>query len=189
VPPYRATPCQIAVGAYLPSHSVPYCSRCLLTELHRVRLQSVPTYRATPCQIAVGAYLPSYTVSYSRSNNLLVACHMEHLEKCWRVCGIFNTVQPVLSGTWGIMEICLQRKTFIFPRIWSSKDQNFQCLYETQPASNGKKILVRCSSVRCRWGVLYCRACGTTCKNLTRPGTQYRLLLQDCKHTGFVTCV
>ena len=32
------------VDAYLQSYAVSHCGRCLRTELHRVRLQSVPTY-------------------------------------------------------------------------------------------------------------------------------------------------
>ena len=159
VPTHHATPCHVAVGAYLPVYTVPHCSRSLLTGLHRATSQSVPTYRFRPCHIAVGAYSRGYMVSYSRSSNLPVACHMDYLGKCWRVFRIFNRANPVMNRTWGLMEICLQSKTFTVARIWISKDPNFQYLYEKQPASNGKKGFVHCSSVRCRQVVPYFRAC------------------------------
>jgi len=128
----------------------------------------MPTYRITPCHSAVGAYLPSYTVSHSRSNTLLFTCLMKYLGKWWFVCGIFNTVKPLLSVTWGIIIICLQRKTFRVPRIWSFKNPNFKYLYETQPAANnGKKSLVHCSSIGCRRVVRRAAATTSPCINVT----------------------
>ena len=39
-----------------------HCSRCILTNIHRVKFQSVSSYLDTLCQIAIGVYLPSCTV-------------------------------------------------------------------------------------------------------------------------------
>jgi hypothetical protein len=50
----------------------------------------------------------------------------------------------------GVMETCLQGKTFTVLRIWSTEHPNFNYLYDTEPACNRKKF---CPLQFCDWQV------------------------------------
>jgi hypothetical protein len=90
------------VGAYLPSYTVPHCSWCLLTGLHRTTLQLVPIYRATPYHIAVGAYLQGYNVPHC-SQCLLTGLHRVIFLKQKSSCSLSHgTSWEMLARLWNL---------------------------------------------------------------------------------------